>query len=848
MRMRRRSAGSILTLLLVLSFSACSNPSYDDDATTGQPATPSPHPPTPTPAAPASPTPVPAPTPATPTSLPATPTPATFPTPTPGPAPTSTPATFPTSTPATLPTPTPDPAQRDQDGDGFSPAAGDCDDGDAAIHPGADERCDGVDNDCDGTVDEHDAIDASTWYADVDGDGYGSALEAAVACSAPEGYVDDATDCDDGDPAINPGTVWYADQDGDGDGDPETTVTQCGAPAGYVLSPGDCDDGDPQLNSGTVWYVDDDTDGYGTDEEVQVSCDAPAGGGALVAGDCDDADATVHPGATEVCDGIDQDCDGVADAGACDALYFDGGDRVTVPSSSGLDASTALTMEAWFKFTEDPYAWTHSRAYLIDRVYSYRLWYSPTGDGYSIPDQFFCDLWDWMGVYTQHEYWETDTWYHIACVWDGTIATVYVNGIEEDSVTVQRTLNQVANDVTLGYGYEADTGFIGLVDEVRLWNVPRTEEEIRAGVCVPEEDPAGLLARWTSTPTGPQTIEDASGHGHAGTLGTSSAVEDSDPSWSPEAPECDDMEWCDGIDNDGDGLIDDEDAPLVDAGTWYLDADGDGWGDSSTALASCAPVEQRVNRGGDCDDSDPAIHPGMPEIEDGIDNDCDGRVDETGTLHFDGAGDYVYIGDDASVDITGPITMEAWVYAEDPDNDEPILAKEYSSGRQQYWFGVFYGHFGLLIGNGSGWGLNARGSGNVPANTWTHLASVWTGTTWYNYQDGVLVGSGSYTTSPPSTSEPLTIGINSSYDYTAYRGYLSDVRLWNVARSGAQIAGQRCALTDTSGLVGRWFLDDGAGQVAVDASGSGNDGRLGSTADADDRDPTWNDEPPFCRQ
>ncbi len=838
---KRRRLSVAVPLLLLLFPVACSDVPEDDDTTTASPDTPSLLTPTPSPGA----TPPGEPTPTTPTPV-ASATPPGLQTPTPPPGTTGTPA--PTQTPQVVPTPTPDPAALDSDLDGFSPNQGDCDDGNPNIHPGASEFCNLIDDDCDGSVDEDDAEDASSWFLDSDNDGFGNPQQSTLACAQPDGYVASDTDCDDGDSAINPETTWYADGDGDGEGDPEATVIQCAPPTGYVLVPGDCDDTNPLLNSGTAWYADVDEDGYGAGDPISVSCDPPTGGGVYLSGDCDDQDPSVHPGAEEFCDGVDQNCDGDPDEGDCRSLYFDGNDRVTVSSSAGLDASTALTMEAWFMFTEDPYAWGHRRAYILDRVYSYRLWYSPIGDGYSIPDQFFCDLWDWTGVYTDHDHWETDVWYHIACTWDGTTAIIYVNGVEEARATVVRTLNHVTTDVTLGYGAESDTGFKGLLGEVRLWNVSRSAEELRADICGPADPAEGLLARWTFAPTGPQTIADLSGHGQVGTLGSSTAEEDSDPSWSSEVQSCEDLEWCDGVDNDGDGLVDDDDAPLVDAGHWYEDTDGDGWGDSSTSIQSCTAVQGRVDRGGDCDDTAPDVYPEAYELEDGVDNDCDGEVDEPSTLYFDGNGDYVYIGDTDSVDITGPITMEAWVYSEEPSGDEPILAKEYSGGHQQYWFGVYQGRFGLLIGNGSGWGLYARGSGSIPANTWVHLASVWTGSAWYNYQDGVLVGSGAYSATPPSTDEPLTIGINSSYDFTAFKGYLSDVRLWNVARTGDEIREQACELTDTTGLVGRWLLDDGRGQVAVDRSGTGNDGRLGASEDADGRDPEWSDLAPSCRQ
>ena len=64
----------------------------------------------------------------------------------------------------------------DADQDSFDSSehgGSDCNDAEDAIHPSADEMCDDIDNDCNGDTDEGDALDASTWYADTDGDGYG---------------------------------------------------------------------------------------------------------------------------------------------------------------------------------------------------------------------------------------------------------------------------------------------------------------------------------------------------------------------------------------------------------------------------------------------------------------------------------------------------------------------------------------------------------------------------------------------------------------------------------------------------------------------------------------------------
>ncbi len=97
--------------------------------------------------------------------------------------------------------------------------ATDCDDSDADIHPDADEVCNGVDDDCDDESDDDDAFDAATWYEDGDGDGYGDPESTTQACGEPSGWVEDDSDCDDGDASIHPGGLETLGDNDDGDCD-----------------------------------------------------------------------------------------------------------------------------------------------------------------------------------------------------------------------------------------------------------------------------------------------------------------------------------------------------------------------------------------------------------------------------------------------------------------------------------------------------------------------------------------------------------------------------------------------------------------------------------------------------
>jgi len=168
-------------------------------------------------------------------------------------------------------------------------------------------------------------ITPALFYADADGDGFGDLANDSLSCSAPIGYVSNNTDCNDTDAMVNPNTVWYQDSDNDQVGNTSVTQTACLQPAGYVLANGDCDDNNASIVAPTMYYSDNDQDGFGDDATGTLFCQAPVNMIAI-GGDCDDNNNAVNPGASEVCDGLDNNCNGQFDEGLTFVNYYFDGD------------------------------------------------------------------------------------------------------------------------------------------------------------------------------------------------------------------------------------------------------------------------------------------------------------------------------------------------------------------------------------------------------------------------------------------------------------------------------------------------------------------------------------------
>ncbi len=241
-----------------------------------------------------------------------------------------------------------DPCDPDADGDGI-PNTSDCAPLNPDISQNATEACNGVDDDCDGDIDEEDATGCVEYWLDMDGDGWGKDPFVLCLCApTPQYAATKGGDCHDGDGDVHPGMPEWCDNkdndcdeetdpgcDDDGDDYCDAEMVVVGVPLVCHLGAGDCDDDDPtifpnnlELCDGadnncnnlvdefvkSTFYEDGDQDEWGDVASTVEACEPPPGYVAT-SGDCDDDDETSHPGAPELCDGADNNCNGTFDEG-----------------------------------------------------------------------------------------------------------------------------------------------------------------------------------------------------------------------------------------------------------------------------------------------------------------------------------------------------------------------------------------------------------------------------------------------------------------------------------------------------------------------------------------------------
>jgi hypothetical protein len=387
-----------------------------------------------------------------------------------------------------------------------------------------------------------------------------------------DGFTPSQGDCDDSDDTVYPGAPEICDgKDNDCDG----------------LIDGE----DSDAVGLTTYYRDQDGDGYGDSSISVQSCNMPTG---YVADntDCNDADDTIYPGAPEICDGKDNDCDGLIDGEDPDVVglttYYrdqdgDGfGNASIMVKSCNLPTGYVTNSQDCNDADDTIYPGApevcdgkdNDCDGLVDgddpKAVGLTTYYlDQDGDGYGDSSSMIesCNM--PVGYVTNSQ----------DC--DDSDVTVYPGAPELCDGKDNNC------DGTIDEGVK--TAFYIDVDGDGFGN-------------------ASIMVKSCNLPTGYVT--------------NSQDCNDADDTIYPGAPEV-----CDGKDNDCDGLVDGDDPKAVGLTTYYLDQDGDGYGNSSSMIESCNMPVGYVTNSQDCDDSDDTVYPGAPEICDGKDNDCDGLVD-----------------------------------------------------------------------------------------------------------------------------------------------------------------------------------------------------------------------------
>ena len=498
----------------------------------------------------------------------------------------------------------------------------DCDDSDAAIHPGAEEVCDGADNDCDGTVDGEDAVDAEAWYYDGDGDGYGEPEIEEIACEPSTSFVDDASDCDDTDASTYPAadevcdgfdndcdesidedavdaTPWYADADGDGFGNAAVYEIACTpSDSSYVSDSSDCNDESTRFYPGAPENDCTDPNDYNCDGSTGYS--DIDGDGFAACEECDDTDPSVNPDALEYCDGIDNDCDSTVDEDdAVDALtwYYDGdGDGHGDPAVTDISCTANPSYVSNSSDCDDADATSFPGGTEVCD--------GADNDCDSTVDEEATDATTWYADADSDGYGDS-TVYEVAC---SASDPSYVSD-SSDCDDSNPSTYPGANETCDGADNDCDS----TVDE-----------------------------EATDAPT---WYADADSDGYGDSAVYEVACSASDSSYVSDSSDCDDAdatsfpggtEVCDGTDNDCDSSIDES---ATDAPTWYEDADGDGFGNATEFETACTSSYTSYvsdpSDATDCDDTDADTFPGAPDLIniDGIHNDC--GIDHEGSYLAD---------------------------------------------------------------------------------------------------------------------------------------------------------------------------------------------------------------------
>ncbi|MFZ2898546.1 MAG: LamG-like jellyroll fold domain-containing protein, partial [Saprospiraceae bacterium] len=525
------------------------------------------------------------------------------------------------------------------------------------------------------------------------------------------------------------------------------------------------------------------------------------------------------------------------------ALQFDGVDDYVALASSPVTGNADFTVEAWFLSQDDDGLSTCSGNF--ERLIGIGGTRLEVGEC----DGIFTLYSNQSGTISSSVNTGDGNWHHFAVVKNGINVKVYIDGNEEINFNNGGPVFSLASPFRIGRwpgGGAFDQNWEGKIDEVRIWSIPRTAGEIAATMNLEiNATYPGLISYYNFNEgiaccdnTGLNTLPDGMGV-NDGTLNGFDLSGGCTSNWVAGAPALGDpLTLVNDLTNDCS-----DPSGVFNVGVHTVTWTATGANGETATCVQTVTVE---------DDAPPVITCASNVTINTTSGLCTGTTTLTAptatdncssafgnALHFDGTNDYVNAGNITQVNGVTKITLESWVY---PTNGGAgvILCKgpatsanaiDIERNGQTLYFRV--------CGAGDSYGyVNSV----LPTNTWTHIACVYDGTQTGNanrlkiYVNGVqqtLTFLNTIPATTPNSGNPLTLG-SFNGGLHPFGGALDEVRIWNTARTQAEIqANMHVEISAQSGLAALFHFNHGLAYAnnagvttATDASGNGYDGTL----------------------
>jgi hypothetical protein len=457
-----------------------------------------------------------------------------------------------------------------------------------------------------------------TYYADADGDGFGNIAVLEVTCQGqPSGYVTNNTDCDDTDPTKNATFTFYADGDADGFG-AGLAVTLCAVnattpPAGYSVNNTDCNDADATVNATFTFYADNDADGFGAGSAVTlcaVNATTPPAGYSVNNTDCDDTSSAINAIVTTtttetVCDTYTWSVNGstytssttqTVIVNSCDTRVL----NLTVnSSSSGTTTITACDTYTWdaplgngTTYTSSQTGITNVSTNAAGCPNTQTLNLTINNSTSSSDSQTACDSYTWTAG--------TGTTYTESGIYTST-------GLNAAGCTDTKTIVLTINNSTTSSETQSACGSYFWSESLETYSTSGTytSTSTNAAGC---PDTKVLILTIIPVVTNTTTVTGCDSY----TWPVNNETYTESGSFSVTT----------GCNTEFLELT------INTSSVYYADTDGDGYGNASSSTNACSQPTGYVTDNTDCDDTRATVYPGATEVANGIDDDCDGSIDE----------------------------------------------------------------------------------------------------------------------------------------------------------------------------------------------------------------------------